>query len=179
MNRLQPPPATDAYRFLGEEFLTWLWYRAEEHGGTFRMADGREIGAALDRHLEFRDDLSDARLSVRALGATRSAEASAALRTGKRLSRAHLLLGEGEHVYEMTLDAGTLDLGTLKPPPKEPGAEDLESDILRLTGAGELVDLLFQLFLETRLAPEWTTTVLPDMRRWARTHGMPTTPAAH
>jgi len=173
MNRLQSAP-TDAYRFLGEEFLTWLWYRAEEHGGVYPLPDGREIGAALDRHLEFRDDLSDARLSVRALGVTRSAEASAALRTGKRLTRAHLLLGEGEHVYEMTLDAATLDLGTLKPPPREAGDQEIESDILRVIGAGELVDQLYQIFLEARLSPEWNTTVLPDMRRWVSTHG--TTP---
>ena len=48
----------ESHGFLGEEFLTWLWFRWENDGGEFTLGGGRVVGVAkhkgrrlIDRHL--------------------------------------------------------------------------------------------------------------------------------
>ena len=42
--------------FLGEEFLTWIWYKIEVDGGLFELPHFGSVGLAFDRHLEFGDE---------------------------------------------------------------------------------------------------------------------------
>ena len=42
--------------YLGPEFLTWLWWRAEADP-CFRHEDGTEVFVHFDEHLEFRGEI--------------------------------------------------------------------------------------------------------------------------
>jgi hypothetical protein len=42
-----------SHGFLGEEFLTWIWFRWETDGGEFTLPGGRVVGIALDDFLCF------------------------------------------------------------------------------------------------------------------------------
>ncbi|MGA1608479.1 MAG: hypothetical protein ACO4CT_15950, partial [Planctomycetota bacterium] len=62
--------------FLGEEFLTWLWYRLETEGGDFDLGQGTVIGVAMDDYLEFAPLDEDETLQTMRKGMpTRSPEA--------------------------------------------------------------------------------------------------------
>ncbi|MHC5065518.1 MAG: hypothetical protein ACYTG5_16260, partial [Planctomycetota bacterium] len=64
------------FGFLGEEFLTWLWYRMENEGGEFNLPGGRVIALSMDDYLCFapRDD-DDTEHSLRRGIPSRSPEA--------------------------------------------------------------------------------------------------------
>jgi hypothetical protein len=147
--------------FLGPEFLTWLWWRAAE-APRFVHADGTEVFVHFDEHLEFRGERSAARRTVLRTGMPGgSAEARAALRSGKTLVAARLLLVRGEEERRLTVRAEDLDLSGLKLPASEAGspAERLEDGLEALDRAQDDLDLCFLTFLEVRCGTDWPAEV--------------------
>ncbi|MEW6744273.1 MAG: hypothetical protein AB1486_16085 [Planctomycetota bacterium] len=156
--------------FLGDEFLTWLWFRMETGEGTLDLPGFGEVGVAFDRYLEFHDELSGARLSLRSDAVSRTTEAQAALSVGKKLRRARLVIGWLDQNIELTVDGSTLDLGGLKlPRPTAEDSREREAEAAAaLQTAASLVAALFTVFLRERLAPDFEPSTLEAMRRWVR-----------
>ncbi len=166
------------HAFLGEEFLTWLWYRQETGKATFEIEDpsagnSRELGVTLADFLCLvGNDESETEQTLRHGLPTRSPEATTALLSGKRLSRARVILAEGEDVWEFTLDGPTLALLSVKCP--EPDADEIDGDARLRDQArmeafldlSDLVDALYRRFLRERLSEAWKQSALPAMRRW-------------
>lgn len=153
--------------FLGPEFLTWLWWRAAE-APRFVHADGTEVFVHFDEHLEFRGERSAARRTVLRTGMPGgSAEARAALRSGKTLVAARLLLVRGEEERRLTLRAEDLDLSGLKLPTSETRDphERLADSLEALDRAQDDLDLCFLTFLEVRCSNEWLAEVR-RLRTW-------------
>lgn len=161
----------DTHAFLGEEFLTWLWFRWETDGGEFTLAGGRVVGVALDDFLSFAAPSDDETEQTLRRGLpTRTAEARTALRQGHRLRKARLLVAEGERQWSATLDAPSLSLSGVKLPDD---AEECESDADRTADRAanwlalhELVQGLYALFLKERLHADYLTTAGEAQARW-------------
>ncbi|HEU4418602.1 MAG TPA: hypothetical protein VFT55_06660, partial [Planctomycetota bacterium] len=155
-------PATqgsETHGFLGEEFLTWVWFRWETDGGEFTLSGGRVVGVALDDFLAFAAPSEDETEQTLRRGLpTRTAQARTALRQGHRLKRARLLIAEGSRQWSATLDAPTFALSGVKLPED---AEDCESDEDRTADRTanwlqlhEIVQALYARFLAERLRPD-------------------------
>jgi hypothetical protein len=159
----QGPDGSDTHGFLGEEFLTWLWFRWEQDGGEFTLPGGRIVGIALDDFLNFGAPSEDETEQTLRRGLpTRTVEARTALRQGRRLRKARLLIAEGSRQWSAVLDAPTLTLGSVKLPDD---AEECESDIDRTNdraanwlGLCEIVQGLYGLFLKDRLHSDYRQT---------------------
>ena len=154
---------------LGPEFLTWLWWRSEEAPG-FAHADGTEVFLHVDEHLEFRGDEAASRRTVLRTGApSASMEARAALRSGKLLVAARLLLARGDEEVAFTLRAEDLDVSGLKLPtpeeaPKDP-RERLEGSLEALARFWDDLDLCYAAFLDVRTSEQWDED-LERIRAW-------------
>ena len=143
---------------LGLEFLTWLWWRSETSSPSFRHPDGEEVYVHFDEHLEFRGERSAARRAVLRAGMpAASMEARAALRSGKTLATARVLLARAEDEVRFTLRAETLDVSGLRLPAPEGETRDA-----RLLASLEMQDRFFEdldlcllAFLRVRCGPEW------------------------
>ena len=161
----------DTHGFLGEEFLTWLWFRWETEGGEFTLPGGRVVGVALDDFLSFAAPSDDETEQTLRRGLpTRTAEARTALRQGHRLRKARLLLAEGSRQWNATLDAPTLTLTGVKLPED---AEECESDVDRTADRSanwlalhEIVQALYTQFLRERLKPDYLKTVAEQQAQW-------------
>ncbi|MCA8975165.1 MAG: hypothetical protein KDC98_10605 [Planctomycetes bacterium] len=151
-------PAT--HGFLGEEFLTWLWYRWETDGGEYELSAGRTVGIALDDFLAFAAPSDDETEQTLRHGLpTRTAEARTALRQGRRLKKAKLILAEGSRQWIATLDASTMTLTGVRLPED---AEDVESPADRTADRAanwhalyETLMAIYRLFLRERLAADY------------------------
>ncbi|MGE3175129.1 MAG: hypothetical protein AB7O97_21050 [Planctomycetota bacterium] len=162
---------TETHGFLGEEFLTWLWFRWETDGGEFHLPGGRVVGVAVDDLLTFAapsDD--DTEQTLRHGLPTRTEEARTALRQGRRLRRARLILAEGERQWTVTLDGAALHLGGAKLPED---AEEVESDQDRTADRAanwlhlhEVVLGLYGLFLRERLADGYRQGAGEQQAQW-------------
>ncbi len=147
--------------FLGPEFLTWLWWRAAERP-TFHHPDGSEVCVLFDEHLEFRGERSAARKAVLRAGVPgASVEARAALRSGKVLVAARIVIARGEAERRVTIRAEDLDFSGVRLPAPEPGParERLEAQLAALEDLEDDLDLCLSAFLKVRISPEWPAEV--------------------
>ena len=159
------------HAFLGEEFLTWLWYSLDTTGGDFEVGEGRSIAVAIDDFLAFaaRDD-DETEQTLRKGMPTHSQEARTALRNGRRLRKAKLIVAEGPMQFGATLDGTTMCLSGIKLPDD---AEDCESardrnldraaNFLHLH---ELLGELYAAFLRDRLRPDYLHTAGERQAQW-------------
>lgn len=167
----RPGEGTESHGFLGEEFLTWLWFRWETDGGEFTLSGGRVVGVALDDFLSFAAPSDDETEQTLRRGLpTRTAEARTALRQGHRLRRARLLIGEGSRQWAATFDAPTLSCTGVRLPED---AEECESDVDRTADRAanwlalhEILQALYALFLRERLKPDFRATVGEQQAAW-------------
>ena len=161
----------ETHGFLGEEFLTWIWFRWESDGGEFTLSGGRVVGVALDDFLAFAAPSEDETEQTLRRGLpTRTVQARTALRQGHRLKRARLLIAEGSRQWSATLDAPSFALSGVKLPED---AEDCESEEDRTADRTanwlqlhEIVQALYERFLKERLRPDYLKTVGEEHARW-------------
>lgn len=158
-------------RFLGREFLTWLWYRTD-------LAQGDAAFELGDRKVDL---WFDARLTLEALGdvkeqnvvksetPTETEEARASLQSGKQVREARLRLVADDKQWTMTVRADDLSIHGLKVPGliTREEEEQLHERLSLMEEAEDLVDLLFARFLEVRLDDDAWRTEVAAIREWA------------
>lgn len=142
-------------KFLGSEFLTWLWWRQGDSNRRVGIVE-----ALVEDRLQFGARDADAvASSFRGSVAARSPEAKAALQGGALLDRARVSLAVRRDYWQATLDAERLRLGAVKLPPDPEDAETAEDKTFARAGSWfELqrnLEGLFAEFLELRRSPAW------------------------
>jgi len=139
-------------RFLGEEFLLWLWMRGLTEGGTSGLP-GDLSACFVDDAVQLVTERGDVKeLSLRKGNPAESLEAFEALSRGLRPSRAKVRLLSGDLEWTFSLDAATLNASAMKLPPSQAKAPvDRLADRLFLLeeGLGHL-ERRFAAFLEQR-----------------------------
>ncbi|MBN1944067.1 MAG: hypothetical protein JW797_00270 [Bradymonadales bacterium] len=150
----------ESCRFLGGEFLTWLWFACDQQEGRFVLPDIGSVEIAFDDQLVLEAFLTQTERSRLSGGnPIDSPEAKIALKAGKRVSKAKLRLTWQEREWLFSVDARQFDFTGVKVPAVL--SEHSEQLIERLTLIDELVLIwrtLYGQFLELRLADSWERT---------------------
>ena len=154
-------------RFIGQEFLTWLWWKSEERGGSVALDGYGDILVALEKHvlLESGEGESAERLICSGLQAELK-EARTGLALGKKLEQARILITHGAYEYNFTLTGSTMDFRSVRLPKTaaaedkpDSRAEELEGVMLERISLFEtlvrLVHELFRIFLKSRVGDGW------------------------
>jgi hypothetical protein len=158
-------------RFLGREFLTWLWFESELFEGTIEIPGEGSFGLWLEGQITL-DGAGQSQEQSKLRGAAPSMgpEAREALRQGKLPTSARVRLERGEQAYGFVLHAETLRLASVKIPAvlTEEGDEDEPFyERMRLLEQLEaLLGAVYGEFVALRLSPAWDAHVLPAMRAW-------------
>ena len=170
-----PPADRDVFgetdlRFLGKEFLTWLWFQTEADDGPLRVSTGDEVTVLLDKTLRLKCDFGLTGVDVlTADNPTSLPEAKAALRIGKQPTRAGLILGTPQGEFRLTLDGQRLAVSGLVLPEDETAQDEpaiLEQRFELVADAAHLLDALFEMFVLRRTARSWSGD-LQAMSTWA------------
>ncbi|HEX9082231.1 MAG TPA: hypothetical protein VF768_08125 [Holophagaceae bacterium] len=155
-------------RFLGEEFLLWLWMQGQTDGGASGV-EGDGSACFVDDAIQLASERGEVKeISLRKGSPSESREAFEALSRGMRPSRMKLRILSGDMEWVFSLTAATLDMGTLKLPPSTGKApQDRLHDRLYLLeeGAGHLERRL-QRFL--RLRAESADDLQEALKGWIR-----------
>ena len=190
-------------RFVGHEFLLWLWMESELFEGTLETKEHGAFGLWIERQMCSRRGRRRSRASraatPRARGRRRSplagkvpeprastcpsagrTRASSSRRTDGALGlKLPTVLGREEDAAPEAAP---------RPPPRRRGSRSREAEALeesdeqheafyermRLTREiEELLEALYRDFLELRLSPAWDAVVLPALRAWADPDGEP------
>lgn len=155
-------------RFLGREFLTWLWYRSELQEGLFTIAD-KQIEVWFDARmtLEALGDIKEQNV-IKSESPTETEEARASLQAGKFVKEARLRVIQDQKQWTTTLKADDLSLHGLKIPALLAKEDDdqLYERFYLLEEAEDIFNDLFAGFLELRLEDERWAPEVADIREW-------------
>jgi hypothetical protein len=182
-------------RFVGREFLLWLWFESELFDATLRTASHGPFGLWLEKRLTLSIDKRSTRIIGPSPGFGR--EAKAALLTGQLPESAGLRISIHDQETGFVLKAEGLAIGGLKlatvldrkeeqapalvremsggprKKSKKPVADDDSHELfyerMQLTAElEEIVEALYADFRALRLCDAWNEYIVPTMRAWAR-----------
>jgi hypothetical protein len=182
-------------RFLGPEFLVWLWFKAELFENELALTDGRSIELWFEKQLTLRGALDSAeRIQFTGVDPSKSAEAKLALRSNKLPQRARISLRTDQGEFSFVFDADTFSFGSVKLPamlgddaeekiskdelqfastaPKASVPKDADEQFLErmelLRTLDELWRLLYAEFLQVRLHEDWEKVLVPSIVSWSK-----------
>lgn len=163
-------------RFLGQEFLTWLWWKSEQRGGTIELPDKGDIAVIFEKHmlLEVGEGESSEKIICSGLQAELQ-EARTGLQMGKKLEQARLQIVRGDFEYNFTLAAAMMEFRSVKLPRtaetegNESSPEEIEGMVLERIYLFEellqLIDGLFKMFIDVRTGNGWRDELV-KIRSW-------------
>jgi len=141
-------------RYLGKEFLTWLWYQSDKNEGLVRLGSA---GPAIQVWFADRIVLSGAsqeaeRVTIKAVEPSTNLEARTALQRGKQVEQARITIVREQREWTLTVSGEELSLGSIRIPALlTKDADDQLSERLHLLDLldGMIVDM-FGVFMELR-----------------------------
>jgi hypothetical protein len=168
---LKSPSALHDGRFLGSEFLTWVWFYLERLGGTIQAGE-----RVANIHLGERMVLvlpGDRKERIVCTTQTNFLhEARTGLRQGKVVDEAQFYITVGENEYLLTLDSSLWAVKGLKTPRQLPdyGREDPDGRFLEkmyfIEEVFSVLEALYTRFLTERLTSGWETDTLAQLQKW-------------
>lgn len=158
-------------RFIGSEFLVWLWFKTELFEGELKRPDGSDLSVWLDSELVLQS-ATDAQERIRFNGVAPSAtdEAKLALRYDKVPVRAKVSLGYDAKEFSFVYDAVSFSFGSVKLPAliTQPGDERFQERVHLLELLDTLWNELYAEFLGLRLSAVWENELVPAIKHWAQ-----------
>jgi recombination associated protein RdgC len=158
---------------IGREFLTWLWFRSDEGSGALTIAGVGDVGVTFARRMVLKSGEGNFSESVVCQGLhAELQEGKAALRQGKRIREARIILERDSQKWEFTFKADRFSFQSLKFPETEQDDDDGDDQggrilerIYLVEKAVETMDRLFALFLDIRISRDWAGE-LSQMTKW-------------
>jgi hypothetical protein len=161
------------YKFLGYEYLTWLWFVVENDPDTIRNLEQEPVSLEIGNRIVVVNKKRDAIETITIKGDDAGLEeAMLALRKGAVVTELNLLLKADDQQWRFTLKGESLHVVGFKTPPTGPveSEEDLEGAILEKANlcdrAIQCMDKLFKQFITLRVSEGWPNKVVPLVRQW-------------
>lgn len=156
-------------RFLGSEFLMWLWFKSECYDGMFDIPNHDRVEVVYDDRMTLEAYLAETERNMFRGGAPAySPEARVALREGKRVQRAKLRVIKEGREWTFNIKAESLDLTSVKLPSllSREEEEQFYERMYLVEELEQILDELFREFLNVRLTYAWEEVMVPAMREW-------------
>jgi hypothetical protein len=165
--------AYNRYRFLGFEFLTWLWFIIETDQARIMALQPDVVSLEIGNRLVLENRQGDAMEVITIKGDDAGLEEGRlALRKGAMVTEINLSFKIADQRWQFTLKGESLNLANLKIPETGPveTREDVEGALLEKSYLYEkavgLVDAMFRAFMIHRVSNDWKDAVAPGIRQW-------------
>jgi hypothetical protein len=159
-------------RFLGREFLVWLWHESEAREGVLPLSGGDACELWLEEQLTLVSAQANEKSESKLKSAIPSAspEAKEALRQGKLPVKAKVRVNRGTQSWGFLLDADTLGIASVQIPAmlKEENDDKFYERMDLVESLEAILDDLLGTFLTLRTSERWDAEVVPKMRSWVK-----------
>ncbi len=148
---------------LGQDFLTWLWYKSEALGGNFQLPSGAMFALYMEQRISVQGGEGDAQETTSVSGLlSELKEAKAGLALGKKVVKAQIRIEQDADTWQTTIKAKDFSLTSFKTPKvefkqeegDEPDGPFLEKMYLLERGL-ECIDAVYAQFLDIRFSSAW------------------------
>jgi len=165
--------AYNRYQFLGEEFLTWLWYVIEKDQNLIKNFDKDFIALEIGNRIVFenRRKESGERITIKGDGASLE-EGILTLKKGALVTELNVVYKSVELTWQFTLKGESLNVSSLNLPSTDvpESDEDLEGFVLEKVFLYDkilkLLENIFTHFVKLRLSNRWQNKMVPNIRKW-------------
>lgn len=167
--------AYNRFKFIGNEFLTWLWYIIDTHQNEISRVDDSVTSMVVGNRMVLENHLHDTieRITINGDDAGLE-EGRLSLRKGAVVVEMNLVVLLENQAWTFSLKGESLGFSGLKVPSTGPVEtnDDIEGMVLEKVYLFEksinLLNLLFNRFLELRTSMVWPQQVVPGMQQWIR-----------
>ena len=167
--------AYNRYKFLGNEFLTWLWFIIEKEPGRIAFPDKEPVSLETGNRIVLVKKIDDVDESVTIKGDDAGLEEGMlALGKGSVVTELNLLLKSNNQKWQFTIKGENLNVSGIKSPETGPveSKGDIEGVVIEKAYLYEkiflILDNLFKNFIKLRLSSEWNHNILPLMKKWIK-----------
>ena len=166
--------AYNRFKFLGHEFLTWVWFLIGQNPAVLKAIDPEltalEIGNRMV--LEKRHQKAVERITIKGEKAGLE-EAMLALRKGALVTELNLVYRSDQLKWQFTIKGESLNLSSLKTPktaaPDNP--EDMQAVVLEkiflYDKILQFLEKLYKTFIKIRLSNRWQSREISLIKKWS------------
>lgn len=162
------------YQFLGNEFLTWLWFTIDVHPERFKTIDETLVSLSVGNRVALENTANNASEIITIKGDDAGLEEGfLALRKGAVVIEMCLIYKTEQQEWKFCLKGESMAFSGLKLPPdtgKMENAEDIEGAFLEKVDSYDkvihVINGLFILFLKERASADWNTATVIEIKKW-------------
>ena len=163
------------YKFLGNDFLTWIWYLIENNINIKELIDFKaqtitlEIGNSIVLENSLGDKLKE-KISIKGDEAGLE-EGKTALKKGGVVTHINLILNIDTEEYKFSIKGESINISGFKTPSfKSEKKEELEGAILEKAFFTEkiynFIDTLFNKFIEKKSSDSFINKDIQEIKKW-------------
>lgn len=165
--------AYSRYKFLGNEFLTWLWFIVENDRERLNKIEKDLVYLNIGNRIVLENKINDAVETITILGDDAGLEEGIiSLGKGAVVTEINLLYKSGDNEWRFTIKGESMNISNLKIPETAivESSEDIEGMVLEKAylyeKATKLIDNLFNEFIKLRVSGKWSESIVPEIRKW-------------
>ncbi|MGD8741753.1 MAG: hypothetical protein PVG34_15655 [Desulfobacterales bacterium] len=165
--------AYNRFKFLGDEFLTWLWFVIEQDPSVLRNADpdltSFEIGNRIVLEKKYKKAFE--RITIKGEDAGLE-EAKVALKNGALVAELNLIYRSAQQKWQFTLKGESLNLSSLTTPKIAPpeNPDDVEASVLEkiflYDKILQFLEKLYKTFIKLRTSNRWQSHEISLIKKW-------------
>jgi hypothetical protein len=168
--------AYNRFKFLGNEFLTWLWFIIENDSEYLKNIYPDLVSLEIGDRIVLENRNQEAVETITIKGDEANLEEGiVALRKGAVVTEINLHFKSGDQEWGFTIKGESLNISNLKIPFAGPTetAEEIENTVIEkiylYDQVIQFVENLFKDFIKTRTSNPWQNKVIPMIRKWIYT----------
>jgi hypothetical protein len=165
--------AYNRYRFLGNEFLTWLWYTLENRSEQLVKIDADLSTLEIGNRMVLENRRSEGLETITIKGDDAGLEEGLlALKKGALVTEMNLIYRSGDNTWQFNLKGESLNISSFKTPETAvtQTKEDIEGAVLEKIFLYEKVILFiegaFRYFVRLRISDDWEKKMISQMKQW-------------
>lgn len=165
--------AYERYKFLGYEFLTWLWFLIEEDREQLNKMEEELTSLEIGNRIVLENRRGETAESITIKGDDADLkEGMLALRKGAVVTELNLAYIWGDQEWRFTIKGENFNIANLKSPETGPAEskDDIEGAILEkiylYEKAVSLIDKIFARFIRLRISKDWNEKAVPLLKEW-------------
>ena len=165
--------AYSRYQFLGEEFLTWLWFTIEKNQNLIKNFDSDFVALEVGNRVVFenRRKESTERVTIKGDGASLE-EGILALQKGAMVTELNMVYKSAELTWQFTIKGESLNISSLNVPStgSPESDEDIEGILLEKIFLYDkvllLLEKLYAHYVKLRVSENWQSKEISRIRKW-------------
>jgi hypothetical protein len=171
--------AYNKYKFLGNDFLTWIWFLIETRKNISSLTEAKEtITLEVGNTIVLENKLGDKSMEKISIKGDQAGleEGTTALKKGAFVTQINLICTIDEDEYRFTIKGESFNITGLKTPKTDLSGKDDEMEGLVLEKAFlnfkifEVIDTLFLKYIDQRTSEDWNQKGLQEIKNWIQTY---------